>query len=162
MSHQNHENKHISPFHPHFCGCVAHDPKMARAVEEAYREELYAISAYTYRSLLCDRSDLFVDISKDEMRHFRMLGELILALGGNPVIRTQLRVDSYELDSCGACVSQRASMQMLHDSIREEKRAIDHYQTLMGCTDDRIVRSVLAGIVDDEQRHVEWLRAAIV
>ena len=161
MNQNSHENKRIPSFQPQFCGCVAHDPKMARAVAELYAEELYAISAYTYRSLLCDRSDLFSDISKDEMRHFRMLGELILALGGNPMIRTQLRVDGYELERGSTCLSGRSCTQMLHDSIREEKRTIDRYQTLMGCTTDRIVRSVLAGLVDDEQKHVEWLRAAI-
>ncbi len=161
MSQNQHENKHIPSFHPQFCGCVAHDPKMARAVSDLYGEELHAISAYTYRSLLYDRSDLFRDLSKDEMKHFRLLGELILALGGNPMIRTQIRVDGYELERGCACVSGRSCTQMLHDSIREEKRTIDRYQTLMGCTTDRIVRSVLAGIVDDEQGHVEWLRAAI-
>ena len=92
MNQNHHENKHTPSFYPQFCGCVAHDPKMARAVLELYEEELYAISAYTYRSLLCDRSDLFQDLSRDEMRHFRLLGELILALGGNPMIRTQVRV----------------------------------------------------------------------
>lgn len=161
MSQNYPENKHIPSFHPQFCGCVAHDPKMARAVTELYEEELYAISAYTYRSLLYDRSDLFLDLSKDEMKHFRLLGELILALGGNPMIRTQVRVDGYELERGSTCVSGHACTQMLNDSIREEKLAIDRYQTLMGCTNDRIVRSVLAGLVDDEQRHVEWLRAAV-
>ena len=160
MNRNHHENNQGSPFHPRFCGCIAHDPKMARAVEEMYADELHAISAYTYRSLLCDRSDLFIDLSKDEMRHFRLLGELILALGGNPVIRTQVRVDACELDRGDACASSKGCRQMLYESIREEKRAIDRYQTLMGCTNDRIVRSVLSGIIDDEQHHVEWLSAA--
>ena len=158
---QNHrENPAPPPFRPQLCGCVAHDPRLARAVEELYEEELYAICAYTYRRLLGTRAELYADISKDEMRHFRLLGELILALGGNPVIRTQLRVDACELGRGSAQASERACGQLLQESIREERRTIDRYQTLMGCTDDRIVRSVLSGIVDDEQRHVEWLLAA--
>ena len=160
MNRNHHDKNQDSSFHPRFCGCIAHDPKMVRATEELYVEELYAISAYTYRSLLCDRSDLFMDLSKDEMRHFRLLGELILSLGGNPMIRTQIRVEACELDRREAYASPKGCRQMLADSIREEKHAIDRYQTLMGCTNDRIVRSVLSGIVDDEQRHLEWLSAA--
>lgn len=162
MNRKHHENQSVPSFHPSFCGCIAHDLKTARAAEELYLEELYAVSAYTYRSLLYGHSDLFRDISMDEMRHFRLLGELILALGGNPVIRAQIRVDVCELDRGEACASPRGIRQMLNDSIREEKRAVDRYQSLMGCTDDRIVRSVLLGIIEDEQRHVEWLSAALV
>ena len=134
---------------------------MARALSDLYAEELYAVSAYTYRGLLCNGTDLFLDLSKDEMRHFRLLGELILSLGGNPIIRTQLRVDGVELERGATHASERSCKQMMNESLREEKRSIDRYQTLMGCTSDRIVRSVLAGLAEEEQRHAEWLQAAL-
>ncbi|MBQ7346756.1 MAG: hypothetical protein IJW55_02265 [Clostridia bacterium] len=164
MEHHS-EKKSFPPFHPTLQGCVVRDQRFARALEESYLEELYAISAYVYRSLLTAGhnkalSELFEELAKDEMRHFRLLGELILALGGNPTICTQLRVGSPDGMGNSCAPTCRGTSRMVSDSLREEKRGIDRYQTLMGRTQDRVVRSVISHILSDEHRHVEELCAA--
>jgi len=150
-------------FYPTLDGCVARDLRFAAALEESYMEELGSVAAYTYRALLWakrepDVASLFDWLAKEEMLHFRMLGELILALGGNPVVHASLRVQGIEQDGRGGCKKDmRSRASLFADSIREERRGIDRYQTLMGRTQDRVVRSVLAHLLGDEHRHVEAL-----
>ena len=156
------EKRFYPPFHPTLEGCVAHDRRMSRALEDCYAAELHAIASYTYRSLLCepfDRAlaDLFNGIALEEIQHFRLLGELILALGGNPVLRTRIQVEPAPL--CGgdrACSDREASC-LIDDAIREEKCLIDCYETLMSRTEDRVVRSVFSHLIADEQAHVRSL-----
>lgn len=151
------------PFYPTLDGCVTKDLRFAAALEESYMEELGAVAAYTYRSMLLARREpdaaaLFDRLAKEEMLHFRMLGELILALGGNPVVQANLRVQGIgrDLSGNGKRVSGGCAG-LFSDSIREERCGIDRYQTLMGRTRDRVVRSVLAHLISDEHRHVESL-----
>ncbi|MBR3895394.1 MAG: hypothetical protein IKJ35_09685 [Clostridia bacterium] len=157
------EGRGFPAFYPTLEGCVARDLRFAAALEESYMEELGAVAAYTYRSLLWARREpdaaaLFERLAKEEMLHFRMLGELILALGGNPVIQANMRVQGIERDGrSGIKRESRGRAALYADSIREERRGIDRYQTLMGRTQDRVVRSVLAHLLSDEHRHVEAL-----
>lgn len=149
------KGKQFPPFYPTFDGCVTGDIRFAGALEERYMEELGAVSAYTYRAMVWKRWDarisaLFEQLAKEEMLHFRILGELILALGGNPVVQAKLCVPA--IDLCG-----RGGRGIFAESIREERRGIDGYQTLMGKTQDRVVRSVLSHLVADEHRHIEVL-----
>ena len=46
----------------------------------------------------------------------------------------------------------------LRESIREQQSLVDRYETLVGKTSDRVVRSVLAEFIADEQRHIALLR----
>lgn len=142
----------------------AKDPRLSRVLEDCYRAELCAMAAYTYRSMITEPlsrelSDALDRIAIDEMEHFRLLGSLIVSLGGNPVVRVRLQNDPLEFDGCDARVLSGKVTRMLSDAIREEREEIDRYQTLMGRTEDRIVRSFLCQIIADEERHVAKLYA---
>lgn len=158
----NSEKRPYPPFHPTLKGCVAHDRRMSRALEDCYAAELHAVAAYTYRSLLCepaDRtlSDLFNTLALEEIEHFRLLGELIIALGGNPTLRTRVQVESFPLCHGDSACSEREARCMIEDAIREEKVLVDCYETLMSRTEDRVVRSVFSHLIADEQAHVSSL-----
>ena len=160
---ENYGAGRLPHFHPALEGCVTRDPCFAKALCESYMEELAAVGAYTYRALVIRGrnqrlSELFERIAREEMVHFRLLGELILALGGNPAICTHLRIGMPE-GCCAVGCEAGFEGRAIADSLREERRGIDRYQTLMGCTRDRVVRSVLTQIIDDEQAHVEAIRA---
>lgn len=148
------------PFRPCLSGCVAQDLRMARAIGECYQCELYAIAAYLWRSLMCERhdrdlSELFERYAREEIEHFRLVGELISSLGGVPALYTQVRIDParYGNVNDGGCVSR-----FLSEAIADEKQMIDRFQTLMGKTNDRVVRSILTHLVADEHRHMEQLQ----
>lgn len=151
------------PFRPVLEGCVVRDYRMARALGELYQSELYTIAAYLWRSLMSEKhdrdlSDLFDLFAREEIEHFRLVGELISALGGIPMLYTQIRIDpSRYVEKTGTQFLER----LMREAIRDGKRMVDCYQTLMGQTNDRVVRSVLSHIISDEHRHIEQLRKEI-
>ncbi len=149
------------PFRPTLRGCVAKDRRLSRMLEEAYAGELYAVAANTYRSLVCEAADarlsaLFDEIAVEEAEHFRLVGDLILSLGGNPALHAPLSVDRLSLSEGGEPAFSLAAM--TEAALREKRRVIERYQTLMGRTEDRIVRSLLSYLLADEERHAASLR----
>ena len=81
-------------------------------------------------------------IARDEMRHFRWLGELIVELGGNP---TMLR-DPIFLDA-------PATADLLALDVDAEQRAIDQYRDHIKAIDDPKVTTYLKRILMDEIFH---------
>lgn len=144
----------------------ARDLKLARSLEAGYRAELYSTAAYTYRSMMIEPiskelSDALDRIAIDEMEHFRLLGLLIVSLGGNPVLCTHLQTEKLEFNGGDSGSLSVSVTRMLSDAIREERQEIDRYQTLMGRTQDRIVRSFFCQMIADEERHVAKLYSMI-
>lgn len=142
---------------------LRHDPRMARLLFRAYNDELTTISTYTYNSIiladLCPQTaNLFETLSMTEMRHFRLLGQAIRRLGGNPSIRTDLRVTSYE--PCpGSAHPQTVpvSRQMLRCAIAAEQTAAWEYRALAGKTRDEALKSLLCRLAADEEEHAVLL-----
>jgi bacterioferritin len=81
-------------------------------------------------------------ISRDEMRHFRWLGELIVEFGGNP---TMLR-DPIFLDGPEA-------LDLLALDVEAEQRAIDQYRDHIKAIDHPKVKTYLKRILMDEIFH---------
>ena len=151
------------PFRPALSGCVAQDRHLARAVGETYQWGMYLIAAYLWRSVMSETrdsalSDLFDRCAKEEIEHFRLLGELASALGGAPRLYTQVRIDPARY---GAPTETGFLTRLVREAICEEKQMIDRLQTLMGRTCDRVVRSVLSQMISDEHRRVERLSGEI-
>lgn len=161
------EKQDRPPFRPALRGCVARDVRLAREACECYFHALYRIAANTYRSLMCEGvnrelADLFDEIAIDESEQFRLLGQLVVALGGNPAVHTHLRTEMLELGGGGGERDLHAVRHMVREALRDKKAAIDRCQTLMGHTQDRVVRSFLAHLLSCEQRHVEMLQAKML
>ena len=151
-------------FHPIPAGCVCRDLRFARALEDLYTDELNAACAASYRSMLCEAcdpelSEMLHEQMQDEILHFRFLGELILALGGNPAVRAQIRVETLHCpeDRVGAC--EALTKTLLRQALHDKRKSIDRYQTMLGRTQDRVVRSLFCQLIDEEQRHAERLKA---
>lgn len=142
----------------------AHDLRLSKMLEDCYRWELASMTGYTYRSIITqphsrELSDVFDRIVIDEMEHFRLLGTLIVSLGGDPLIRMRLHTASVEIAREGGDAFSCAVTQMLSEAISEEKAEIDRYQTLLCRAEDRIVRSFLCQIIADEERHLSRLHS---
>jgi len=152
-----------TPFRPTLMGCVARDRGFARMLEGAHLHALYSFATMTYRALIAERCDrrlsaILDAIVRDECEHFRLLGDLILALGGNPAIRAQLQVERLEPRDGEDQNATELATYLIAQTMHEKKRSIDRLQTLMGRGQDRVVRSLLAYLVSDEERHLELLR----
>lgn len=81
-------------------------------------------------------------IARDEMRHFRWLGELVVENGGDP---TMLR-DPIFLDAPG-------TTDLLALDVDAEQRAIDQYRDHIRAIDDHKVKTYLKRILMDEIFH---------
>lgn len=139
-------------------GLVAQDPRLARLLLPALGEALSSVASYTYRSLLTSEeqpeySHLFDGLANDALRHFRTLGELILALGGSPTVYAPAHGE--------APASLTLPTQFLQESLLEEKAAVERFETLMGKTNNRVVRSILSQIVLEKQINLRRLSAAV-
>ncbi len=154
-------------FRPHLDGCVGRDPRLANELNEAFCYCLYAIAANTYRGLVCGRADasageMLEMVAADAVEHFRIFGDLILALGGQPSVRAKIVVESIGLPpEDNAAARGHTVRKVLHAAREENRRATDLFQSLMGRTQDRVVRSVLSNVLRDIGLHRGMLESTL-
>lgn len=139
-------------FRPRLEGCVARDRHFANLLEGCYVDAFSSVAANIYRSLVVQTEDaalseLYDEVAEEELETFRLLGELIMALGGDATLCRVRRMRS----SCG-------QNSFLRECCSERMRNVDRYESLMGGTDDRVVRSVMAKLLASERRLLEKLR----
>ena len=79
------------------------------------------------------------------MEQFRLLGELLMALGGDAAIRGFGR-QGYRRRAMPTPMES-----ILAECIAERTRNIDRYETLMSRTGDRVVRSIFAKLLSGER-----------
>ncbi len=136
--------------------------RFMRALDGAYIGELEGISDYIYFALLSEDKfpalyQLFENHALDEMRHFDMLGGIIVEMGGNPVINANIRTKPIYVTSDSDCDS---AITMIERSLAAEYAGIENYKKLIESADNDMVRGVLGKILIDEERHVRELQYA--
>lgn len=110
--------------------------------------EFTAVSTYSYQQFILKEdfaylSDVIECISLVEMHHFELLAELILRLGGDPVIgETQRRRVSYWNGSYAGYA-------------RRPERIIADYTAAADSTTDKAAASLLRRIAKDEEYHLK-------
>ena len=93
------------------------------------------------------------EIAVDEEQHMRILGEIITALGGDPLLRVG---KGYYWT--GEFVRPAGSvLDYLKANILAEKNVIAEYNRRLKAIDDPYIREVLARILVDEQSHLDAL-----
>lgn len=142
---------------PLVLGIVPRDPRAAGELMPCYTEKLCAVSSYAERSLSAafvspELGARFDKIAVEERSHFCALRDLIEALGGNSVVSIP-RSDGQGSTPPEIPDARRIS-QMLCEAIADEKRMIDRLESTMGRCENRVIRSVLARLIADDQRHL--------
>ena len=151
LEEKKNEYIHYPPFRPSLRGCVGRDARLAAAVYTCCSETFFSIAENIYRSLIfrdCNTnlSNLFEEIAETELEHFRLLEELLLALdetSKHPKVYSPCRKRS----TC----TQRSADSLPRATLWERRRNIDCFETLMGRTEDRVVRSVFSKILSTER-----------
>ena len=88
------------------------------------------------------------------MKHLRILGELIKALGLNPYFISYNNKDVIPWNS--NCVNFTLNYRnMLVSNINGENKAIENYKQFLTETDDENIKKIIDRIILDEQKHVE-------
>ncbi len=147
------------------------DPAIARRLLAAYAggiSELTAVGQYFYNSLLAPLAgaravgDLFACISRVEMHHLELIGELIIAYGGDPGFLSY-QPNGYTVWWSGGNLSyDKPPAKMLQNAIASERAAIaDYRRTLSYMTDAPSACALIERIIADEEHHITLFHAAL-
>ncbi len=146
---------------------VIRAPRLARSLFPPRADELSTISDYTYYSIVFadsmpELSALFENISMTEMHHFRLLGELIDALGADPVINVRVHNSPLGLTEDEDSRAPVAAVRVVESMLRAEEAASREYArlaTLFGS--DPAAVAILTRLSADEASHARMLRRAL-
>ena len=148
---EKNEYVHYPPFRPSLRGCVCRDARLAASLYTCCANAFFSISDNIYRSLVCRDcdtalSDLFEEIAERDLEQLRTLGELFLALSDADGRKTT-RDPYFKRNTYPArCQDTPAA-----SALWERRRNIDCFETLMGRTEDRVVRSILTKLLSTER-----------
>lgn len=141
---------------------VMKNPRLINGVLAARCDELNAISDYVYYSIILAEcypgvSELFEKLAMTEMLHFRLLGQVVLALGGNPCVRCRVGGSS-------VCVPPKVCdvKRLLENAISGEKKSCSDYKRLAAETcGDKIAEEIFCRLASDEEGHARMLSTAL-
>ena len=148
---EKNEYIHYPPFRPSLRGCVGRDARLASSTYTCCSRAFFSISDNIYRSLICRDSDtalsdLFEELAQTDLEQFRTLGELFLALSDADRRKT-LRYPYFKRASRPSQNQDSPALAALW----ERRCNIDCFETLMGRTEDRVVRSVFSKLLSAER-----------
>ena len=148
---QKNEYIHYPPFRPSLRGCVARDARLSSAVYTCCFDAFWSISDNVWRSLICKDADaslcdLFNELAEKDLERFRLLEELFIALGGGDGYKAPR--SPYRKRASG---SSQTFDSLVHSALWERRRNVDCFETLMGRTEDRVVRSIFSKLLSTEQ-----------
>ncbi len=140
---------------------VEHNLRDAHIIQNDYASgdsETTAIMTYTYQSYVVrqfdeDIADILMRISMVEMRHHKALGNLIVDLGGDPIIGGQGRFWTGR----NVCYA-RGLKEMLYNDIEAEEKAIAEYKRSIELIQTEGIDTLLNAIIEDEQTHITALK----
>lgn len=137
--------------------------------------EIQAISQYIYHSHTISNSTIsnaLMCIALVEMRHFDVLGELIVKLGGKPIYENSNMkfwnagnisyVDKnviYHKEGNGK--EKDIIKQKLQKDIIGEENAIKNYKFLLESIKDKYIQDIIVKIIMDEQTHIKIFQGLI-
>ena len=135
------------------------DHYFGKMLYDAYsgsKSELTTILSYVFEYLTNGDYEEVVTflkmISKQEMKHLDLLGEILVSLELEPYY-----MSTYGNKWCSDNVRTNFSSleEMLSCNIESEKGAIKEYQHLMKIAQNESIKAVLARIIMDEENHVQ-------
>ncbi len=141
------------------------NPLLAAQLSQALageRSEMTAIYQYLYQYWVLeeqgnDFARLLWRISLVEMHHLEILGQLILALGGDPRCwKIEKRQASYWQGSFPNYTQDL--MTMLQANLAAEEGAVRFYQELAERSSDRGIAEILRQFAEDEKLHAQIFR----
>ena len=142
---------------------IMKDPSLVGGISAARVGELSDVSDYIYYSLMLGESyptlsEMFEKMAMSEMRHFGLLGKMIIRLGGDPAVRTRHSNPFYgkpeRLDA-------QSVKRILTTSLEGEMAGVKNYMKLASSTADKAASALLERIAADEDHHARMLSRAL-
>ncbi len=133
------------------------DPTILKMLNERLAEELTAISNYMVHSEMCGNWELkklhesFEKQAIDEMKHAEMLIARILFLEGSPVVS--------KLNPMKIGASVQEMLAVLEQAETDAIKAYNETIAAAVARGDNGTRELIAKILLDEERHLDWAEA---
>ena len=133
------------------------DPTILKMLNERLAEELTAISNYMVHSEMCGNWELkklhesFEKQAIDEMKHAEMLIARILFLEGSPVVS--------KLNPMKIGASVQEMLAVLEQAETDAIKAYNETVAAAVARGDNGTRELIAKILLDEERHLDWAEA---
>lgn len=139
---------------------------LAQFIKDAYMGrdgELSGISDYIYQSIVLEESvpmftQLLECMAITEMEHFKILGKLILLLGENPYIRSQIRTNIIKPNTD---ISENLAA-LITNNIKKEEKSIQMYEKIISLSGDTVLNAILQRIIIDEEHHIKLFNDMLV
>ena len=144
---------------------IKQDYNFGRKLYDAYSGnygELTSILQYTYEGITNETEKemkkILQRIAIDEMKHLKILGEILIELGFIPFY-----MGSRNNKWCSDNVKYKFKTiyEMLEYNIESEKYAIKEYKKLIEITDCKCIKEVINRIIKDEENHIRILKAIL-
>lgn len=118
--------------------------------------ELTAITQYIYEHIEFKNksqvSNILLKIAIEEMKHIKILGEIIKKLGSKPIyVNSKKEYWTSENVKYNFCNLD----EMLEYNIKSEEVAIKSYRRAIRYTNNMYLRRIFERIILDEQKHIE-------
>jgi bacterioferritin len=138
------------------------DPQMARMIMHSYAGDVSedtAIHQYMFQSVILKKeakeiAEILEGIAFVEMRHLKILAELIRELGVYPIYLDPI-IDQHEFWSAKYVNYETDIKEILLLNMEAERQAILQYNSLIHVIETPEVKVVLKRIVLDERLHLE-------
>ncbi|WP_066892634.1 ferritin family protein [Clostridium nigeriense] len=121
--------------------------------------ELTLANQYIYQKFLTNSylKDIFEKMSKVELEHLNILGELLIALGEQPNFSLERKKKSYNWNV--NFINEDTSLKsMLINNIKAEEKIIKEYRKIAKVIDDENIITILNRIILDEEIHIKILK----
>ena len=133
--------------------------KLLSHVYASNESELTQILTYVYQRIILEKTDkdiakILLDISKIEMHHLFLLGQVINSLGAPPIYADC----NFDLKTYwnGNDVYYDCDLKtILEIDIESEKKSIHDYQMILNVIDDYYIKNLIERIILDEQIHLQ-------
>lgn len=126
--------------------------KVIKKLNEALERELNEVVRYLHQSFLVfgpNRKPIvehFRENSRESMEHAIRLGEKIVSLGGDPIVKL---LEIYE-------PKRLTTEQMLANDLKHETEALNGYKALLPLVqDDLALSGMVSRLIEEETEHVE-------
>ena len=157
----NNQNRPSIPY-PDTDGIIK-DPSLINPISMARVGELGDISDYIYFSLMLEEispslSELFDKMAMTEMRHFWILGKMLIRLGGDPAVRTRHSNPFYGKPER---IDIQTVKRIVSGALEGEQAGAKNYLKLAASTPDKVASALLERIAEDEAHHARMLSRAL-
>jgi rubrerythrin len=139
---------------------IEKDLNLAGCLNASKLSELQTISEYIYQSIVLEEK--YPDIAKMlektamvEMRHYKILSQLIYRLGGDSGLNNRIRTLPLDILYKSDCEAVQKIRKTLLKNKYEEDSAAKEYRRLSKLSDDRKISRILERIGEDEELHAE-------